>query len=53
MLGARLAVEVRVATGAAHFSFMDVPPPHTTEPLENREEFLAELASEVCRFVTS
>lgn len=51
-LGGRVAVEVRVAAGAGHFSFMHTPPPHTTEPLENREAFLAELASEVCRFVT-
>jgi len=51
-LGARLSVELRLAEGAGHFSFMNVPPPQATEPLANREGFLASLASEVCRFVT-
>jgi len=50
--GARVAVEVRLAEGAGHFSFMHAPPPQTTEPLANREAFLASLTSEVCRFVT-
>jgi pimeloyl-ACP methyl ester carboxylesterase len=51
-LGARIPVEVRVAEGAGHFSFMNVPPPQSIEPLLDREGFLASLALEVGRFVT-
>jgi alpha-beta hydrolase superfamily lysophospholipase len=51
VLGTRVPVEVRVVEGAGHFSFMDVPPPQTTEPLPDRNAFLAELHSEVCHFV--
>ena len=51
-LGARVPVELRIAEGAGHFSFMNLPPPHTTEPLPDREAFLAQLAGEVCRFVS-
>ena len=40
------------ARGAGHFSFMDVPPPQTTEPLPDRAAFLAELAGELGDFVT-
>lgn len=49
VLGER--VDLRVAAGAGHFSFMNVPPPHATEPLSDREAFLSQLASELCRFV--
>jgi pimeloyl-ACP methyl ester carboxylesterase len=52
-LGTRVPVEVRIVDGAGHFSFMNVPPPQTTEPLPDRDTFLAELVAEVCRFVTS
>ena len=51
-LGARLPVEVRVVKDAGHFSFMNAPPPGTSEPLPNREDFLARLAGELCCFVT-
>lgn len=44
-------VDVRVTEGAGHFSFMDVPPPHTTEPLPNKQAFLREYSSEICKFV--
>ncbi len=44
-------VNVRVTAGAGHFSFMDIPPPQTTEPLPNKQAFLREYSSEVCRFV--
>jgi pimeloyl-ACP methyl ester carboxylesterase len=50
-LGPRVPVELRVVEGAGHFSFMHVPPPQTTEPLPDRDAFLAELTAEVCRFV--
>jgi pimeloyl-ACP methyl ester carboxylesterase len=49
VLGER--VDLRVAAGAGHFSFMHVPPPHVTEPLADREAFLSGLVSEVCAFV--
>jgi predicted dienelactone hydrolase len=45
------AVDVRITEGARHFSFMDVPPPHTTEPLPNKLAFLQEYSSEICKFV--
>lgn len=44
-------VDVRVTDGAGHFSFMDLPPPQTTEPLPNKQAFLREHSSEVCKFV--
>lgn len=44
-------VDVRITEGAGHFSFMDQPPPHTTEPLPNKQAFLREHSSEVCKFV--
>jgi predicted dienelactone hydrolase len=44
-------VDVRLTSGAGHFSFMDLPPPQTTEPLPNKQAFLREYSSEVCRFV--
>lgn len=45
------AVDVRVTVGAGHFSFMDQPPPHSIEPLEDKQTFLREHSSEICRFV--
>lgn len=45
-------VDVRITEGAGHFSFMDTPPPHATEPLTNKHEFLLEYSSEICKFVT-
>lgn len=50
-VGARAPVDLRIAPGAGHFSFMNVPPPSTSEPLADRDAFLAELADEICRFV--
>lgn len=47
----RQTVEVRVADGAGHFSFMDILPPHATEPLANKEAFLREHSSAVCEFL--
>jgi predicted dienelactone hydrolase len=44
-------VDVRVTDGAGHFSFMDLPPPQTTEPLLNKQAFLRDHSSEVCKFV--
>ncbi len=43
-------VDVRVTDGAGHFSFMDILPPQTTEPLPNKPAFLREYSSAVCKF---
>jgi pimeloyl-ACP methyl ester carboxylesterase len=50
-LGHRIAVDLRVIAGVGHFSFMHALPPQVVDPLANREAFLADLTSEVCRFV--
>lgn len=47
----RLPVDVRVTEGAGHFSFMDLPPPHSVEPLPDRQAFLDELAKEIRNFL--
>ncbi|WP_394845504.1 alpha/beta hydrolase [Pendulispora brunnea] len=52
-LGTRVPVDVRVVEGAGHFSFMNTPPTHTTEPLPDRDAFLAQLTREVCAFAMS
>lgn len=46
-------VDVRVTSGAGHFSFMDLPPPHSTEPLPDKQAFLREYSREVCKFVSA
>jgi alpha-beta hydrolase superfamily lysophospholipase len=51
VLGSRLRMELRVEPGAGHFSFMHEPPPHSSEPLPDREAFLARLTTEVCNFL--
>ena len=43
-------VDVRITEGAGHFSFMDIPPPHATEPVPNKQAFLREYSSEICKF---
>jgi hypothetical protein len=52
-LAPRIPVETRVMDGAGHFSFMNVPPPLTNEPLPDRDAFLADLMTEVGRFVAA
>jgi pimeloyl-ACP methyl ester carboxylesterase len=44
-------VDLRVTDGAGHFSFMDLTPPNTTEPLSNKHEFIQKYSSEVSKFV--
>mgnify|MGYP001326193088 CR=1 FL=1 len=44
-------LDVRIAGGAGHFSFMDQIPPHVVEPLKDKQVFLREYSSEVCNFV--
>jgi hypothetical protein len=43
-------VDVRVESGAGHFSFMNVPPPNIEESLANRDALLARLANSVLNF---
>lgn len=46
-------VDVRVTTGAGHFSFMDNPPPNTVEPHPDQPIFLREYSSDVCQFLAN
>ncbi|MCB9524128.1 MAG: hypothetical protein H6702_12280 [Myxococcales bacterium] len=41
------ALQVHVAEGAGHFSFLNTPPPHVPEPLPDRATFLAALTRQV------
>lgn len=52
-MGESRSVDVRIQEGAGHFSFMDQPPPHVAEPLQEKQAFLREHASELCTFVLS
>ncbi len=47
----RQTVDVRVTSGAGHFSFMDLLPPDISEPLPNKQAFLREYSGEVCNFL--
>jgi hypothetical protein len=49
-LDPRVRVDLQVLEGAGHFSFMNVLPPHVTDPLPDRQNFLDRLQSDVCRF---
>ena len=44
-------VDLRIASGAGHFSFMDMPPPHAVETVPDKAAFLQEYSREVCRFL--
>ncbi len=46
-------VDVRITEGADHFSFMDERPPESAEVLADKQAFLQEHSSELCRFVMS
>jgi pimeloyl-ACP methyl ester carboxylesterase len=50
-LGQRVPVDLQTIEGAGHFSFMNAPPPHTTEPLPDRDAFLARLTEEIGEFL--
>ncbi|MEZ4223505.1 MAG: hypothetical protein R3B13_21335 [Polyangiaceae bacterium] len=45
-------VSLRLTDGAGHFSFMNVPPPHVSDPLPDRQAFLDTLARAVCEFLS-
>ena len=47
----RNEVDVCIAGGADHFSFMDIPPPQTIELLPNKHTFLRDYSNEVCDFL--
>lgn len=49
-LAGRAEVDLRVTEEAGHFTFMDAPPPGTSEPHPDRPAFLAEVAREVSLF---
>ena len=44
-------VDLRIASGAGHFSFMDMPPPHAVETLSAKKAFLEEYSRDVCKFL--
>lgn len=46
-------VTLRIAEGAGHFSFLNTLPPQVTDPLADRDAFLANLTSEVCSFIVA
>jgi pimeloyl-ACP methyl ester carboxylesterase len=51
-IGPSAPVEVNIVPGAGHFTFMNSPPPHATDPFPQRDVFLADLAETICRFIT-
>jgi len=53
LLGPPARPATPAAAKASHFTFMDSPPPGTTEPHPDRAALLAEVAADVCRFVQS
>jgi predicted dienelactone hydrolase len=52
-MGDHLSTDIRVKEGAGHFSFMDRPPPHSIEPLPDRQAFLDELAQQIRQYVST
>ena len=51
--GPRARVVRHVIEGANHFSFMDMPPPHTQESLSDRAAVLRELHAEIARLCSA
>ena len=52
-IGRDVPVDVCIVPGAGHFSFINDVPPQVTDPLSDRETFLARLADRLCRFVAA
>lgn len=50
-LPAQTFVDLRIAEGAGHFSFMNTLPPNIKDSIGERENFLSKVSEEVCRFV--
>jgi predicted dienelactone hydrolase len=44
-------IDLRVIEGAGHFSFMNLPPPHISDPMPDREAFLHRLAQDAGQFL--
>ncbi len=44
-------VDLRITDGAGHFSFMDLAPSNTIEPLSNKHEFMQRYSTEISKFV--
>lgn len=44
-------VNIHTINSAGHFSFMDKTPPNTIEPVHDKQTFLREYSSAICRFV--
>jgi predicted dienelactone hydrolase len=45
------SVDLRITDGAGHFSFMDLAPPNTIEPLVNKHAFIQQYSSYVSKFI--
>ena len=45
------SVELCITDGAGHFSFMDLIPPQSKEPLPDKQAFLEDYSQHVCKFV--
>lgn len=52
-LANQVPVELKVAAGAGHYSFMNILPPGVVDPLTDRSAFLDALARRICRYVSS
>ena len=50
-LRVRLPVDLRIAGGAGHFSFMDMPPPHAVETVPEKAAFLESYSVQVSNFL--
>ena len=44
-------IEVRIAEGAGHYSFMNVLPPGVVDPMPDRDAFLLDLAARIAEFL--
>jgi pimeloyl-ACP methyl ester carboxylesterase len=52
-IGARASVVRHVIEGANHFSIMDMPPPHTSESLSDRDGVLRGMHTEIARLAAN
>ena len=43
-------VNIHMTQSAGHFSFMDKMPPNVIEPLQDKQAFLRQYSSAICRF---
>ena len=51
-LSPRMPVDYAVVAEAGHFTFMDVPPPNTPEPMPDAEQYRVKMAGEIADFAT-